>query len=133
MSLDRLNARLRAIKLWGLAFIGLTAVVCLIVGAWRVAMYGLLLGEIGGAYVVFSMIRQGHHDDDTQGTALFASGMAGTFTRLAVLAAIMVISVKLRTYINPYTALIGYLLGFVFIFVGLYGYARNQGPTPRAK
>ncbi len=133
---DRLNARLRAIKLWGLYFIGLTILACIVTwlihGMWQRAMNGLLLGELGGAYVVFSMIRQGHHDDTMGGPALFASGMLGMFTRLIVLAMVMVISLKVPHF-NPFTALIGYLLGFVFIFVGLYGYAKNQGPTPKAK
>jgi hypothetical protein len=132
-SMAQLNARLRAIQFSGLIFIVLTAVVWLLVPVWRVAVNGLLLGELGGAYVVISMIRQGHLNDNTQGTALFASGMAGTFTRLAVLAAVMVVSLKLKSTMNPYTALVGYLLGFVFIFAGLYGYARNQRPTPQAK
>jgi hypothetical protein len=121
---DRLNARLRAIKLWGLAFIGLTILAWLVFFMWRAAMNGLLLGELGGAYVVFSMIRQGHHNDKMEGPALFASGMLGMFTRLIVLGLVMFISLKVPHF-NPFTALIGYLLGFVFIFVGLYGYAKN--------
>jgi hypothetical protein len=129
---DRLNARLRTIKLWGLAFIGLTILAWLVLGMWRDAMNGLLLGELGGAYVVFSMIRQGHHNDNMEGPALFASGMLGMFTRLIVLAIVMFVSLKVPHF-NPFTALIGYLFGFVFIFVGLYGYAKNQGPTPKAK
>lgn len=126
MSQDRLNARLRAIKLWGLVFIGLTVVVWIGVGSWREALGGLFIGELGGAYVVYSLIAQGHHNDDTQGIALFTSGMLGMFTRLLALVAVIVIAELWRTYFNPYTALIGYLLGFVIIFVGLYGIARNQ-------
>ncbi|MCL6632997.1 MAG: hypothetical protein K6T63_10220 [Alicyclobacillus herbarius] len=95
-------------------------------------MNGLLLGEAGGAYAVYSMIRYGHRHGGIEGKALFASGMLGMFTRLAVLAAVIVAAVKLPN-VNPYTALIGYLLGFVLIFVGLYGYARNRGKSPREK
>ena len=126
MSQDHLNARLRAIKIGGLALIGLTIVVWLAVGVWRHALSGLLLGELGGAYVVVSLIAQGHRNDDTQGTALFASGMIGMFTRILALVAVMVIAEHWRSYFNPYMALIGYVLGFVFIFIGLYGFARNR-------
>ncbi|MBX5436397.1 MAG: hypothetical protein IRZ33_04180 [Alicyclobacillaceae bacterium] len=95
-------------------------------------MNGLVLGELGGAYVVFSMIRQGHVNDNLQGTALFASGMLGMVTRWLVLAAIIVIALKVPN-INVYTALIGYMLGFVLIFAGFYGFARNQNETSGAK
>jgi hypothetical protein len=110
---------------------GLTALSWLVLSAWRTAMGGLLLGELGGLYVVFSMFRQGHHNDDAQGAILMASGMAGMFTRLIMIVAIMVISLKFRTIFNPYTALIGYLLGFVFVFAGLYSFAR--GPISKEK
>lgn len=126
MNQDRLNARIRAIKLWGLAFIGLTVIAWLVLGHWREALSGLLLGELGGAYVVLSLIHQGHRNDSTAGTALFASGIIGMFTRVIALIAVMVIAEHWRTFFNPYAALIGYLLGFVFIFVGLYGFAKSQ-------
>ncbi|GEO24746.1 hypothetical protein AAC03nite_05310 [Alicyclobacillus acidoterrestris] len=133
MSVDRLNKRLRTITISWLVFIGLTVLGWIILADWRVALNGLLLGEVGGFYVVFSMIRQGHHNRDTQGAALFASGMVGMFTRLILIAAIMVISLKFRAVFNPYTALIGYLLGFVFVFVGLYSYAMNPNDNTKEK
>lgn len=126
MTQNRLNARLRTIKLWGLVFIGLTVVAWLIVGAWRELLGGLFIGELGGAYVVVSLIGQGHRNDGMQGIGLFTSGMVGMFTRVLALVAVMVIAEHWRAYFNPYTALIGYLLGFVIISVGLYGIARNQ-------
>lgn len=133
MSQDRLNARIRTMKVVGLVFMGLTALVCLIAFGvkglvlhnWREAILGLLLGELGGAYVVVSLIGQGHRNDKTEGMTLYASGMVGMFTRLLALVAVMVVSELWRSLFNPYAALIGYLLGFVFIFVGLYGIARN--------
>lgn len=130
--LERLNRRLRAIKLTGLGFFVLTLVVWLIARDWRTAMNGLVLGEVGGAYVVYSMIRQGHVNDGTQGTILFASGIIGMVTRWVVLAAVMVVALKVP-HINVYTAVIGYMLGFVFIFAGLYGYVRDQNSIPRAR
>lgn len=133
MNVDRLNARLRAIKLSGLILICLTAVSWIFLGMWRVAISGLLLGELGGAFVVISMIRQGHHNDNTGGASLFASGIVGMFTRLVVLAIVMVVAEKWRHIFNPYTALIGYLLGFVFIFVGLYGFAKNHETISKTK
>lgn len=130
MSQDRLNARIRAIKIWGLAFIGLTAIAWLIaslaVTPWREALSGLLLGELGGAYVVVSMIYQGHRNDTTTGPALFASGMVGMFSRMIAMVVVMVIALHWKHYFNPYFALIGFLLGNVFVFVGFYGLARNQ-------
>lgn len=127
--LDRLNRRLRTIKLTGLGIVVLTLVVWLIVSAWRVEVNGLLLGEVGGAYVVYSMIRQGHVNDGTQGPILFASGIIGMVTRWAVLAAVIVIAVKVPS-INVYTAVIGYMFGFVLIIAGLYSYVRNQSSIP---
>jgi nitrate/nitrite transporter NarK len=133
MTVDRLDKRLRTITISWLVFIGLTAICWACLGGWRVAISGLLLGELGGLYVVFSMFRQGHHNDQMQGTALFASGMVGMFTRLILIVLIMVISLKFRAIFNPYTALIGYVLGFVFVFAGLYGYARNPDSTSQEK
>lgn len=89
-------------------------------------MPACFFGELGGAYVVLSLIHQGHPNDNTRGTALFASGMLGMFTRILVLVAVLVVAEELKRYINPYFALIGYLLGFVIIFAGLYGIARNR-------
>lgn len=103
----------------------LTGVCWAVFGAIRSDMNGLLLGEVGGAYVVYSMVRQGHLKDGLEGKALFASGMMGMLTRLVVLAAVMVVAVK-TPGVNPITALVGYLLGFAFIFFGLYGFARNR-------
>lgn len=133
MSDNRLNRRLRTITISWLVLMGLTALGLVVPGVWRLAMSGLLLGEFGGLYVVFSMFRQGHHNDETQGAVLFASGMVGMFTRLILIVVIMVISLKFRTVFNPYTALIGYVLGFAFVFVGLYSYAKNQNAIPRGK
>lgn len=125
MSQNRLNARLRAIKLWGLALLLATGIAWLAWSAARVYLGGLFVGEIGGAYVVVSLIAQGHRNDNMAGTALMATGMATMFTRMLVLIAVMVVAEYWRAHLNPYTALIGYLLGFVFIFVGLYGLAKN--------
>jgi len=125
MNVEHLNRRLRNITKSWLVFMGLTAVCLLLLSGVRVALSGLLLGEFGGLYVVFSMFRQGHHKDNTQGTALFASGMVGMFTRLILIVIIMVVSLKFRAVFNPYTALVGYVLGFVCVFAGLYGYAKN--------
>lgn len=133
MTVDRLNKRLRAILISWLVFMGLTAVCLIFIGALRVALDGLLLGEFGGLYVLFSMFRQGHHNDTTQGAALFVSGMAGMFTRLVVIVLIMVISLKFRAVFNPYTALTGFLLGFVFVFAGLYSYAMNGSDHSKRK
>lgn len=126
MTQDRLNARLRAIKVWGLAFIVLTLVVWIFAGTWRQIVGGLFIGELGGAYVLLSLIGMGHRNDDMQGTALFASGMFGMFTRIIALIIVMVVAEHWHTYFNPYTALVGYLLGFVFVVAGLYGFAKSR-------
>lgn len=133
MNVDRLNKRLRQITIAWFVLMGLTAVCLAVLVSLRVAFSGLLLGEFGGLYVVFSMFRQGHHQDSTQGTALFASGMVGMFTRLILVVLIMVISLKFRSLFNPYTALIGYVLGFVFVFAGLYSYARDPSDNSTEK
>ncbi|WP_067624863.1 hypothetical protein [Alicyclobacillus acidiphilus] len=133
MNVDRLNKRLRAITISWWVFMGLTALCLIILSGLRVVLSGLLLGEVGGLFVVVSMIRQGHHNDDTQGTALFASGMLGMFLRLIAIVLIMVISLKFKALFNPYTALVGYLLGFAFVFAGLYSYARNPSDNSTEK
>lgn len=123
MSSDRLTARLRAMRWWGLAFLVVTLIVWALVGPWRQLIGGLFVGELGGAYVVLSLT---HRNDDMEGTALFASGMIGMFTRIIALVVVMVIAEHWRTYFNPYMALVGYLLGFVFVVAGLYGFAKSR-------
>lgn len=122
-SQDRLNARIRAIRWWGLAFLVLTLIVWVFAGGWRQLVGGLFIGELGGAYVLLSLT---HRNDDMEGTALFASGMIGMFTRIIALVAVIVIAEHWRTYFNPYMALIGYMLGFVFVVAGIYGFAKSR-------
>lgn len=135
MNVDRLNKRLRAIMISWWVLMGLTALCLIVLSGFglRVVFSGLLLGEVGGLFVVVSMIRQGHHNDNTQGTALLASGMLGMFLRLIAIVLIMVISLKFKALFNPYAALVGYLLGFAFVFAGLYGYARNPSDNSTEK
>lgn len=121
--LEQLNARFRAIQWTGLAFIALTVVVRFVT-PWHAQLNGLLLGEAGGAGLVYSMIRQGHLRDNQQGAALMVSGIIGFFTRIVLLVAVMVLAIKLP-HVNVPAALVGYLLGFVFIVAGLYRSARN--------
>lgn len=123
---QRISARIRIMARTGALAIALTLLVWLIATPLRPLMNGLLIGEVGGAYVVYSMIRHGHHKGELEGRALLASGMLGMFARFVVLIAIMVIALKTKNIINPYTALVGYCLGFVWIFVGFYGIARNR-------
>ncbi|GGJ10929.1 hypothetical protein GCM10010885_20200 [Alicyclobacillus cellulosilyticus] len=130
--LERLKKRIRAIWLAGAVVFALTLLVWFVARPWHAVTSGLLLGEAGGAYVVYSLIRQGHLDDGMQGTALFASGMLGLFTRLVVLVAVLVVALKWKG-VNPYAALAGYLLGFVLVFAGMYGIARNRGSIPEEK
>lgn len=131
MNDNRLKQRIRSITISWLVFMGITVICLFLLASLRAALSGLLLGELGGLYVVFSMFRQGHYNDNTQGTALFASGMVGMFTRLLFIVLIMIISLKFRAVFNPYTALVGYLLGFVFVFAGLYSYA--SGPRDNSE
>ncbi|CAM3770639.1 ATP synthase subunit I [Alicyclobacillus pomorum] len=113
----KLQTRLRVIQWAGLAFIGLT-VIARFVTPWHEVLNGLLIGEVGGAGAVWSMVRQGHLRDNQQGPALMVSGIIGFFTRMILLIAVMVLAIKLP-HVNVIAALVGYLLGFVFIVVGL--------------
>jgi hypothetical protein len=113
-----MSARLRAIQWAALAVLVVTAVLRLVT-PWHEVFNGLLLGEVGGAGVIWSMIRQGHLRDNRQGTALMVSGIIGFFTRMLLLIAVMVLAIKLP-HVNVYAALAGYLLGFVIIVAGLY-------------
>lgn len=122
---QRISARIRKMAQAGAIAIAVTLVVWLVFVPLRPLMNGLLIGEVGGAYVVYSMIRHGHRRGELEGRALFTSGMIGMFARLVVLIAIMVIALKTKN-VNPYAAMVGYCLGFVWIFVGLYGIARNR-------
>jgi hypothetical protein len=115
---ERMSARLRAIQWAGLAVIVVTAVLRLVT-PWHEVFNGLLLGEVGGLGVIWSMIRQGHLRDNRQGTALMVSGIIGFFTRMILLIAVMVLAIKLP-HVNVIAALAGYLLGFVIIVAGLY-------------
>ncbi|PWI58017.1 hypothetical protein BM613_06115 [Sulfoacidibacillus thermotolerans] len=130
--MERLQARLRVVQRIGIGIIALSAVARFVFRSAQPDMNGLLLGELGGAYVYYSMIRQGHLRDGLQGKALFASGMLGMVTRFVVLIAVMVVAVK-SPGVNPFAALVGYLLGFVLLFFGLYGYAKNRRITPGGK
>ncbi|WP_304458393.1 hypothetical protein [Alicyclobacillus sendaiensis] len=125
MSANSLMKRLRAIQWSWLGLMLLTAVGVAVFRDARPVFSGLLLGEMGGLFVIFSMIRQGHLNDNVQGQMLFASGMVGMFARLALIVVIMVIALKFRAVFNPYAALVGYALSFVFIIIGMYRYAKN--------
>lgn len=126
--LAALYSRFRLMRRAGVGIALLTLLCWLALPSQRPLWNGLLLGEAGGAYVVYSMMRQGHLKDGLDGRALFASGMMGAATRLVVLAAVMVVAVK-TPGVNPFAALAGYLAGFAVIFVGLYGYARGRRLT----
>jgi hypothetical protein len=121
--LEQLNTRLRKIQWAGLAFICLTVIVRFVT-PWHAQLNGLLIGEAGGAGLVYTMIRQGHLRDNQQGQALMVSGIIGFFTRMILLVAVMVLAIKLP-HVNVPAAVVGYLLGFVFIVVGLYRSAKN--------
>lgn len=114
----QLRTRLRLIAWVGLGFIALTAIGRLVT-PWHDICNGLLLGEAGGAGVVYSMIRQGHLRDGVKGAGLMVSGVVGYFTRMVLLIAVIIVAVKVP-HVNVIAALVGYLLGFVFIVVGLY-------------
>ncbi len=122
--IQRLQARLRVVQRIGVGMMILSALAWLIFRNAQSDINGLLLGEVGGAYVYYSMVRQGHLRDGLEGNALFASGMLGMITRLVVLIAVMVVAIK-SPDVNPFTALVGYLLGFALIFFGLYGFAKR--------
>ena len=126
--LAALYSRFRLMRRIGAGIALLTLLCWLALPLLRPIWNGLLLGETGGAYAVYSMVRQGHLKDGLGGSALFASGMMGTATRLIVLAAVMVVAVK-TPGVSPFAALAGYLAGFAVIFVGLYGYARGRRLT----
>lgn len=119
----RLNARVRWIRTSWILLAGLTFAATFVMSSHRSVLEGLLVGEGGGAYVVYSMIRQGHRNDRVTGSALFASGIAGMFTRLVVLAVVLLAAIKI--HVSAVSALGGYLLGYVFLFSGLAGFLRN--------
>lgn len=129
---ERLRIRVRVISRIGLAIIAVTALAWPLLSSLRAEINGLLLGEAGGAYVVYSMLRQGHLKDGMTGVPLFASGMMGMFTRLVVLGTVMIVAVK-TPGISPIATLVGYLLGFVLIFFGLLGIVRSTGQIPTRK
>lgn len=129
---ERLQVRVRLIARIGLAIAAVTVLAWPLLPVFRSAINGLLLGEAGGAYVVYSMLRQGHLKDGMTGTPLFASGMMGMFTRLVVLGTVMIVAVKSHG-INPIATLVGYLLGFVLIFFGLLGIVRSTSQIPTRK
>lgn len=124
-ALERLHMLFRRIWIaWASTFV--VAIFLWVVWvAARSIFGGLLLGLVGGAYVIYSMIRQGHLRDGLQGRPLYASGMLGMVTRLVVLIAVLVVALKGHS-VNPYATFAGYFLGFIFVFVGLFAFARGQ-------
>lgn len=124
----RLKRSFRRIWITFAACFALSAIAWLIIPGYRPYTEGLLLGEVGGAYVIFSMIRQGHLQDEATGNALMLSGMLGMFTRFIVLAVVMVIAIKLPP-VNPYTTLAGYLLGLVIMVSGMAIHERSKPKT----
>jgi len=123
----RLNARIRVIYIAGLACLLVSGIALLIVPAVRLELIGLLIGELGGAYVVYSLIRQGHRNDEVTGAALFGSGMLGMITRIVVLAVAIIVAMK--THTSAVLALGGYMLGYVLTFIGMAGYFRSNTTT----
>jgi hypothetical protein len=100
-------------------------------GWWNTALKGLLIGEIGGGYVFYSLLRQGHLNDGVEGPALFAAGVVGMFMRFLVLGIVMFVAYKVHA--NIVTTLIGYLLGFILIFFGLASYLRKPASSSAGK
>ncbi len=114
-------------RIW-VTFGVLVFLTCIAWLAWlqgRSYVDGLLLGQVGGAYVIFSMIRQGHLRDGLSGKPLLLSGMLGMFSRYIVLILVMVIAIKTPPF-SPYTTLIGYLLGLVVFVVGMAIHERTR-------
>ncbi len=109
---------------WAALFV-LSGLVWLLWPAGRPYSDGLLLGQVGGAYVIFSMIRQGHLKDGLSGKPLMLSGMLGMFTRYIVLIMVILIAIKTPP-VSPYTALVGYLLGLVVFVAGMAIHERTR-------
>jgi hypothetical protein len=126
--MDRLRSRFRWIVWTGVGIVAVSCIAWVILGSVRPDMNGLLLGEAGGAWVVYSMLRQGHLRDGMQGAPLFLSGMLGMGTRFLVLIAVMVVAVKTPD-VSPIFTLVGYLLAFVLVAVGVSGFLKKQGAS----
>lgn len=122
---ERLKRKVAQIAKAGVVILALTALLRLFLPFWHKELNGLLLGEVGGAYVVYSMIRHGHVGGGMEGRSLFLSGMIGYLTRFMVVLAGMVVAVKVPVF-NPFATLVGYLLGFALVIAGMAGFARRS-------
>lgn len=123
---QRLDARIRWMKFtMAILFVATAVVDVFSHGSFRNAVRGLLIGEIGGVYVMFSMIRQGHLKDGLMGNALFAAGMVGMVMRWVALGLVLYVAYKLHA--SFVGALLGYLSGFGIIFISLSSFLRNPG------
>ncbi|WP_067564080.1 hypothetical protein [Ferroacidibacillus organovorans] len=129
--LQELNRRVRMVWRMGLLVLALSLIALFVFPHAGAILKGLLLGELGGIYVIYSMIRQGHVKDGMEGRALFASGMMGMVTRLVVLVTVLIVAIK--SGLNPYAALVGYLIGLVLIVIGMWGMAQNSRRFPGGK
>ena len=121
---QRLKARVVRIAKIGVGIMILTALARLVLPLWHKELNGLLLGELGGAYVVYSMIRHGHVGGELAGKSLYISGMLGYVTRFMVVLAGMIVAVKLPLF-NPYMTIIGYMLGFALVIIGMAGFIKK--------
>jgi hypothetical protein len=130
--LEVLKARIRFIIRLGTLIVSATLVAFGVShGWWNTLFKGLMVGEAGGAYVVYSLLRQGHLNDGLQGAALFAAGVVGMVMRFLVLGMVMFIAYKVHA--NFVATLIGYLSGFILIFFGLSSYLRKPTSTSAGK
>ncbi len=121
---QRLKARVVQIAKMGAVVIGLTVIARLFLPMWQKELNGLLLGEVGGTYVVYSMIRHGHVGGELAGRSLYISGMLGYLTRFMVVLAGMIVAVKVPIF-NPYLTLVGYMLGFALVIIGMAGFVKK--------
>ena len=121
---QRVKARVVRMAKAGAVIVALTALGRLVLPIWHRELSGLLLGEAGGAYVVYSMIRHGHVSGELMGRSLYISGMLGYLTRFMVVLAGMIVAVKVPIF-NPYATIVGYMLGFALVIIGMAGFVRK--------
>ncbi len=122
---QRVRARVVQIVRVGAVILVLTVIARLALPFWHKGLNGLLLGEVGGAYIVYSMIRHGHVGGELSGRSLYISGMLGYLTRFMVVLAGMIVAVKLPVVFNPYATIVGYILGFVLVIVGMASFVKK--------
>jgi len=121
------DSLVRGARLCCLGSILLTALLWLLLSVSRPVLGGLFLGQLGGFYVIWSLQVQGRQPSTRPATTVFAFSMVAMVTRFLALAVVLVAAELFRAWFNPFAALAGFLLGFIYFCAAFLFGTRRPG------